>query len=351
MVVRNAQVVYANVPDGEKNRVGPNDLQVNEATIDLDAPLKEGEFIIKQLALSMDPYIRARMRDPAIKTAIPAYDLGKPIVGDCMSVCVKSNNSDYKEGDIVNAGFGGGVFEEYTLVTKDLEANYVKRNEAKETGLPIGHYLGVLGMPGMTAYVGMMTIAKPKAGETMYVSTASGAVGLLAAQMGKVLGLRVVGSAGSDEKVDYLLKEIGLDGAFNYKKCDIDATLSELCPNGIDIYFDNVGGKTLDVVLNHANRHGRIVACGMISQYNAKPDGLYNMENIVMKSLTIKAYLVYDYPELEEPFRKDVTQWLLDGKIKYRESVADGIDKVSQALNDLLSGNNIGKQIVKVASL
>ncbi|KAI8140325.1 hypothetical protein BJV82DRAFT_562699 [Fennellomyces sp. T-0311] len=351
MATCNAQVIYANVPANE-NRVGPNDLQIKNATVDLDAPLNEGEFIIKQLVLSLDPYIRARMRDPAIKTAIPAYNLGEPIQGDCMSVCIKSNNPDVKEGDIVNARLGGGVFEEYTLVTKHTALNYIVRNDPKITGLPIGHYLGVLGMPGMTAYVGMMTIGKPKAGETLFVSTAAGAVGLLAAQIGKVYGMRVIGSAGSDEKAAYLKNEIGLDDAFNYKNCDVDQKLGELCPNGIDIYFDNVGGKTLDAVFKHANRHGRIVACGMISQYNnSNPDGIFNMDAVVMKSLTIKAYLVYEYPELEEPFRRDVTQWLLEGKIKYCETALEGIDKVVDALNDMLSGRNIGKQIVQVASL
>jgi NADPH-dependent curcumin reductase CurA len=185
----------------------------------------------------------------------------------------------------------------------------------------------------------------------LYVSAASGAVGQLVGQLGKILGLHVVGSAGSDEKVAYL-KEIGFDGAFNYKTKDTNEAFKELCPNGIDIYFENVGGKMLEDVINHANRFARIVCCGMISQYNTKnPEPIHNLIQVVAKSLEIRGFIVSDSPELQQPFREEMTQYIKENKIQYRESVAEGIENTPEALIDVLRGKNFGKQVVKVADL
>lgn len=192
---------------------------------------------------------------------------------------------------------------------------------------------------------------KPKSGETLYVSAASGAVGQLVGQLGKILGLHVVGSAGSDEKVAYL-KEIGFDGAFNYKTKDTTEAFKELCPNGIDIYFENVGGKMLEDVITHANKFARIVCCGMISQYNTKnPTPIHNIIQVVAKSLEMRGFIVSDSPELLEPFRKEMTQYIKEGKIQYKETVAEGVDSIPEAFLDVLKGKNFGKQVVKIADL
>jgi NADPH-dependent curcumin reductase CurA len=205
-------------------------------------------------------------------------------------------------------------------------------------------------MPGMTAYWALQNIGKPKKGESLYVSAASGAVGLIVSQIGQALGLHVVGSAGSDEKVEYL-KSIGIE-AFNYKTNDIDAKLDELFPNGIDIYYENVGGEMLDLVLKHANNYGRIIACGMISQYNlTKPDPIYNMMNVVAKRLTIQGFIIMDHMDYEPQFLKEMTPLLVSGKVKYREDISEGIESTPQALIDVLRGNNNGKKVVKIADL
>ncbi|KAI8140404.1 hypothetical protein BJV82DRAFT_715917 [Fennellomyces sp. T-0311] len=346
-MVANTQVIFSKIPTGYP--VAGEHMTINKSTIDLDAHLSDGQFIIKQLAFSVDPYMRGRMRDASIKSYVPAFELGKPMTGGTMSIVIKSNNPRFKVGDIVDGGVGAGVFEEYTLVTPETEKYLTVRNDPKETGLPLTYYLGVLGMPGMTAYVGLKKFGAPKKGETLYVSAASGAVGQLVGQIGKALGLRVVGSAGTEEKVAYI-KELGFDGVFNYKTSSTDQKLSELCPNGVDIYFENVGGEMLETTINHMNDFGRIVACGMISQYNTdKPYGVRNLMQIVAKRLRMEGFIVMDNVEMEEPFRKDMTQWLLEGKIKYRDSIISGIENTPQALIDVLQGKNFGKQIVKIA--
>ncbi|ORY98168.1 hypothetical protein BCR43DRAFT_557123 [Syncephalastrum racemosum] len=348
-MVANKQVLFTKIPTTFP--VAGEHMQVKESSFDLDVSLAENEYVIKNLALSVDPYMRGRMRDASIKSYSPAFPLNKPMTGNTMSVVVKSNNPEVKEGDLVYGTTGAGVFEEYTKVTGPLLNYYKVRNDPKSTGLPITNYLGVLGMPGMTAYVGLKKFGNPKAGETLYVSAASGAVGQLVGQIGKVLGMHVVGSAGSDEKVAYL-KEIGFDGAFNYKTSDANQKLGELCPKGIDVYFENVGGAMLEAVINHMNWYGRIVACGMISQYNReKPEGVHNLMQVVAKRLRIEGFIVGDSMDMEAEFMKQVTEWLQQGKIKYRESVADGIEKTPDALIDVLRGNNFGKQVVKIADL
>ncbi|KAI9484436.1 hypothetical protein BDB00DRAFT_792865 [Zychaea mexicana] len=319
-------------------------ITVKDSTIDLDAPLEEGQFILKLLSLSVDPYMRGRMRDASIKSYSPAFPLGKPMTGDTVNVVVKSNNANFKEGDLVYSKTGCGIF--------------AVRNEPKKTGIPITNYVGVLAMPGMTAYVGAraklpsLKLGAPKKGEKLHVSAASGAVGQLVGQIGKTLGLHVFGSAGFDDKVAYL-KEIGFDAAFNYKKVDnLTEKLREVCPNGIDIYFEIVGGQMLEAVITNCNQFGRIVGCGMIAQYNReKPEGIHNLMQVVAKRLRIEGFIVGDSVEMKEPFRKDMTKWLLEGKIKYRETVANGIEQTPQALVDVLRGDNFGKQVVKVADL
>ncbi|KAI9493502.1 hypothetical protein BDB00DRAFT_787986 [Zychaea mexicana] len=345
-MVKNTQVIFSRIPDSYIPEVG-KDMAIKETEFDLDAPLSNGQFILKQLSLSIDSYMRGRMRDPSVKSYVDAFEIGKPLKCGTMSLVTKSNNPKFKEGDLVQSS--GGLFEQYTLVQDEKQAEeYQVKNDPRDTGLPPSYYLGLLGMPGMTAYVGMMKIGRPKKGKTLYVSAAASSVGQLAGQIGKVYGMTVVGSAGADDKTVYL-KEIGFDEAFNYKNDDISTKLKEVCPKGIDIYFDNVGGKTLEAAIANCNNYGRIVACGMISQYAEHPETAHNLMQIIVKRLRVEGFIVSDEADMKEQFRKDVTQWLLDGKINYKESVAEGIEKAPEALIDVLQGKNLGKQIIKVA--
>jgi NADPH-dependent curcumin reductase CurA len=217
--------------------------------------------------------------------------------------------------------------------------------------VPLSWYLGVLGMPGMTAYVGLLDIGKPKAGETVYVSAAAGAVGQIVGQLARMQGCRVVGSAGSDDKVAWLTREAGYDAAFNYKTSGpLGAALGEHCPKGIDVYFENVGGAMLDAVLTRMNVRGRIAACGMISQYNLEqPEGVHNLMAVVGNRLTIQGFIVSDHFDRLPQFIQQMTGWLADGKVVYREDVAEGIENAPAAFIGMLKGENFGKQVVKIA--
>ncbi|KAI7888415.1 uncharacterized protein EV154DRAFT_447953 [Mucor mucedo] len=345
-MVSNTKIIFAKIPTTFP--VAGEHMIVEKSEIDLDAELPQGAILLKTLVLSVDPYMRGRMRDVSIQSYSPAFPLNQPMSGHVVTQVLKSNNPKFAQGDLV---YGLGSFAEYVLVPEAYTPYFEVRNEIKTSGLPISNYVGVLGMPGMTAYVGLIKFGKPVKGETLYVSAASGAVGQLVGQIGARLGLRVVGSAGSDEKVAYL-KELGFDAAFNYKTTDYEEALSVHCPNGIDIYFENVGGKMLEAVINHANRFARIVCCGMISQYNTQnPEPIHNLLQVVAKSLEIRGFIVGDSPEMTEPFRKDVTEWLKAGEIKYREDIAEGIESTPEALIGVLRGKNFGKQVVHVADL
>ncbi|KAF7730723.1 hypothetical protein EC973_001672 [Apophysomyces ossiformis] len=306
-MVKNEQVIFAKVPTGYP--VVGEHLQLKENSIELDSVLSEGDVILKNLAFSIDPYMRLLMYDASSGVShFPAFPLHQPITGYAIS---KSH------------------------VDAASAEKWEVRNYIKEKKLPFTNYLGVLVLPGLTAYLGLIKFA-------------AGAVGQVVGQIGKILGLRVVGSAGSDEKIAYL-KEIGFDSAFNYKTESTDKALAQHCPNGIDIYFDNVGRKMLEYVLKHANRHGRIVVCGAIANYNGEEsEGIRNTELILYKTLKIQAFTVWEHWDLEE-FTQRVTEWLLEGKIKYREAVAEGLGQTGQALLDVLKGHSQGKQIVKVA--
>ncbi|KAI9270755.1 hypothetical protein BDA99DRAFT_434548 [Phascolomyces articulosus] len=346
-MVKNTQVIFNKIPTNYVPVAGEH-MVIHESEFDLDAPLSDGQFMTKQLALSIDSYMRGRMRDPSIPSYVSAFEIGKPLLCGTMSSVVKSSNPLFKEGDLVYSS--GGRFEQYSLVDGNEAKDYKIRNESKETGLPPSYSLGILGMPGFTAYVGMMKFGHPKKDETLYVSAAASSVGQLAGQLGKRFGMYVVGSAGSDKKMTYL-KEIGFDDAFNYKTDDISTNLDKQCPKGIDVYFDNVGGKTLEAAIAHCNHFSRIVACGMISQYSENPETPHNLMELIKRRVQLTGYIVSDHADMEDEFRKNITQWLLAGEINYKESVADGIEKAPEALIDVLQGKNLGKQIVKVADL
>lgn len=337
--VRNARVLFNEVPKGYPDPEKTLKYDVS-STIDLQNVSLNGGFLIKTLVLSMDPYLRGRMRDPSIKSYNVGFALGEPISAHGIGVVLRSDNPAIKPGDHV---YGSFSFEEY-LIRDKSEAYKVIKNEE---GLPLSTYIGVVGMPGETAYYGWKSYAKGKAGETVFVSTAAGPVGATVVQLAKSQGLKVIGSAGSEDKVKFL-KEIGVDVAFNYKTTSTKEVLAEHGP--IDIYWDHVGGQTLEAALDAANTFGRFIICGMISQYNSEPHPIKNAFNILGKSLTVQGFIVGNLrSQYEEEFYRVVPKLVAEGKIKYREDVYDGLEKTGQALYDVQAGNNKGKAVIVVA--
>ncbi|KAK9763048.1 hypothetical protein K7432_010640 [Basidiobolus ranarum] len=346
MTTKNTQIIFKKIPEGmpvvgEDIEVVTKDFDVNRVT------LKDNDVLLHNLYMSVDPYMRGRMRPAKIKSYISAFTLGEVMQAGGVSEVIKSKNPEFKEGDIVSGMIG---WENYTLVSegKDLR----KIEGARESSIPLSYYLGILGMPGMTAYIGLFHIGEPKEGETIFISAASGAVGQVVGQIAKVKGLRVVGTAGDDSKVDYLVKELGFDAAFNYKKVDLNQELSSSCPKGIDIYYENVGGKMLDAALEHCNDFARIPVCGMISQYNrsSDPEPVYNTLMILTKRIKMHGFIVFDIEHLyATQFANDVPNWLKEGKIKYKEDLMEGIENAPEAFLRILRGENFGKQVVKLA--
>lgn len=308
------------------------------AEVDIPEP-REGEVLIRNIYMSVDPYMRMRMNDQ--KSYIPSYELFKPLEGGCVGEVLSSRTQAFKNGDYV---LGTKGWREYYL-SEGSDLTIIDPNLA-----PIQSYLGVMGMTGLTAYVGLLDIGRLQAGETLLVSAASGAVGSIAAQIAKIKGCRVVGSAGSDEKVSWLLSQAGLNAAMNYKKVDdLDAELGRLCPDGIDIYYDNVGGRHLEAALEHMKSHGRIVLCGMISQYNSvrREPGPMNLFQAIVKSLTLRGFLVFDHMKRLPSFYADMAKWTGEGRIKWKETILEGLEKAPNAFIGLFKGENFGKMLVK----
>lgn len=309
------------------------------ATVSLPAP-SEGQLLVKNLYMSVDPYMRGRMVDRP--SYVPPFQLGEALTGGCVGEVVQSENPKYQVGEFV-MGFMG--WQEYYLSDgSDLH----KLNPALA---PLSAYLGTAGMPGQTAYWGLLDIGKPVAGETVFVSSAAGAVGSVVCQIAKMKGCTVVGSAGSDTKVAWLKKELGVDAAFNYKKSDnLSKTLRQHAPNGVDIYFENVGGAHLEAALANMNQNGRIPVCGMISQYNATTPSAApgNLTSIIGQRLLLKGFIVSDYMPRTAEFYADMGKWLASGQIKLQETIIDGIENAPSAFIGLFTGENLGKMVVKL---
>ncbi|KAI8913321.1 NADP-dependent dehydrogenase [Gorgonomyces haynaldii] len=339
----NTQVLFKEAPG--KGWVELKHFEVKTATADL-GQIQDGQLLLKNLFLSVDPYMRGRM-NVSQKSYTSAFELGKPLQGGGIAQVLESKRPGFEKGDIVSCMIN---WEQYTVLDSKFQATKLQPVE----GVPLSYYLGILGMPGATAYAGLLDIGEPKEGETVFVSGAAGAVGLVVGQLAKIKGCKVVGSAGSDDKVALLKSEFGFDEAFNYKTVEsIDKKLSELAPKGVDVYFDNVGGETLDAAINNMNRHGRIIACGMISQYNATPETAYNIKNIIQvvgKEIKIQGFIVSSRmtKDFFARFLKDIPQWIKEGKLKYSENVVEGIENAPSAFINMLKGENTGKQVVKI---
>ena len=331
----NRQITLASRPVGYPKL---SDFKLVESPIPVP---KEGQILVRTLYLSLDPYQRGRMSD-APSYAKPVQ-IGEVMIGEIVGKVIESHHPEFKEGEII-AGYLG--WQEYAVSDgKGLR-------KVDPTLAPISTALGVLGMPGMTAYFGLLDLGKPQPGETVFVSGAAGAVGSIVGQIAKIKGCRVVGSAGDDTKIDFLIKELGFDAAFNYKTVsDYYEKLKELCPNGIDIYFDNVGGPLTDAVFRWINVKARIVICGQIHDYNLeKPElGPRFLRQLIIKRARVEGFLVFDYADRYGEALQQLAEWFKAGKLKYRETLAEGIENAPQAFISMLKGGNIGKQLVKVS--
>jgi len=298
-----------------------------------------GQLVVRNRFMSVDPYMRGRMND--VKSYAPPFRLDAPLDGGAVGEVVASQADGFTPGDTVLHGLG---WREYALVDAKA-ARKVDPNLA-----PVSAYLGVLGMTGLTAYAGLLDVAAMKAGETVFVSAAAGAVGSMVGQIAKLRGAaRVVGSAGSPGKVERL-RTLGFDAAFDYHDGPVAQSLKTAAPGGIDVYFDNVGGEHLEAAIGAMNLHGRAAICGMIAQYNATepPAAPHNLALLIGKRLTLRGFLVGDHSQLREQFVQEVAGWLRDGKIRYDETVVDGIENAPEAFLGMLRGQNLGKMLVRV---
>ena len=302
------------------------------------APPQDGQVLVRNRYMSVDPYMRGRMNSG--KSYVPPFELGKPLDGGSVGEVVESRAREFKPGDAVTSSFG---WREYFIASpKELHS------VGSETQ-PLSVYLGALGMTGMTAWAGLHLV-EIRAGETIFISGAAGAVGSVAGQLAKLRGCLVIGSAGSMDKVMFLREECGFDVAFDYKVGPVLEQLNVEAPDGIDVYFDNVGGEALEAALSALRVHGRIIACGGISGYNdEKPrPGPSNLFNITTKRLTMKGLMVFDWLERQAEFEKEVGGYFKAGKVKHKETVVKGIDQAVGAFLGLFQGRNIGKMVVEL---
>jgi len=311
--------------------------------VDAEAPKpNDGEVLVRTLYISVDPYLRGRMREG--RSYIAPFEVGQVIESGAVGEVVESRSPKFQPGDIVTGMFGWRLYN----VVKAVGLMKVP------PGVPVTTALGVLGMPGLTAYFGLLDIGQPKPGEAVVVSGAAGAVGMTVCQIAKIKGCRVVGIAGSDEKNRYLTDELGVDAGINYKNpAGIREALKEACPKGIDVYFDNVGGEVSDAVMPLLNHGARVIICGQISFYNMdRPDvGPRPQPYLLVNSALMKGFIIMEYAQRFSEGATQLARWLSEGKLKYAESVVEGFENTPRAFIGLFSGENLGKQIVKIGDV
>ena len=308
-----------------------------------DVPLADpapGEVVLRNLYISLDPAIRGWMGDDP--NYIEPIALGDAVRSSVLGRVVRSNSPDYVIGDVAMTM---GAWEQYTTVPA-AALNKLDEN----AGIPLSTFLGALGPTGLTAYFGLLEVGKPKAGETVLVSAAAGAVGSIVGQIAKMKGCRVVGMAGSDDKCRWLTDELGFDAAINYKTCgDYETAIRKACPEGVDVYFDNVGGEILDATLLCLNKFARVAVCGWISTYNiADAPGPTNLWQLVAESVTVQGFTVLDYLDRFGEGIGQLAQWVMAGEIKYREEVVDGLDNILPTFLRLFDGSNQGKLVIRI---
>lgn len=347
-MVQNKAVIFKQIPQGLPKP--GQDLTVEAREFNLEQAPPAGGVTTKNFYASFDPYQRGRMRAPESKSYFPPFTLGQPIGNGTIAKILKSDNSKFAAGDVVS---GMIPTEEYSALSKESADALSKIDNPYHLDLKV--FIGALGMPGLTAYSSFYEIGKPQRGETIFISAASGAVGQLVGQLAKHDGLKVIGSVGSDEKLDFIVKELGFDGGFNYKKEKPLEALRRLAPDGIDIYYENVGGVQLEAALEAMNDFGRVIGCGMVSEYNSAPDARYGIKNLmylVSKRLTLRGFIVSDKdmgPVYFEERNKNVSKWLSEGTFKAKSSVTDGIENAPEGFVGMLQGKNFGKAVLKIA--
>jgi NADPH-dependent curcumin reductase CurA len=331
-ITTNRQVRLRRHPVGPPR---PTDFEIVDGP--MPAP-RDGEVLTRTLFLSLDPYMRSRIS--GVRGYAAGVAIGDVVVGGTVGEVVESRDPGLAPGDIVAGGVGWQAFG----VAKGGTLRKLDPRQA-----PVSTALGVLGMPGLTAYVGLLDIGQPRSGETVVVSAASGAVGAVVGQIARLKGCRVVGVAGTAEKCDYVVSELGFDACVNHRTQPLAAALQQACPGGIDVYFDNVGGATLAAVLTLINLNARIPLCGMISEYNAtEPPAGPNLRPLLFNRALIKGFIISDHLDRMGDFLRDGTRWVQDGRLKYREDVVSGLDQAPAAFVGLLEGKNFGKMLVKV---
>jgi NADPH-dependent curcumin reductase len=333
MSEKNMQVRLANRPKGW---VQESDFQI----VETDLPVAgEGEVLLKTLYLSLDPYMRGRMDDT--KSYAAKVELGEVMVGGTISEVVESKNPKFQPGDTVVSNAG---WQKYAV------SNGKGLRKVDPGFIPVTACLSVAGMPGVTAWVGLFEIGQLKEGETLVVSAASGAVGSVVGQLAKIKGCRAVGIAGGPAKCDYVVNELGFDACIDYKAPDFYENLKAATPQGVDVYFENVGGEIMDNVLRRMNPFGRIPLCGLIASYNAtEPQGIKNARFLLSMRLKLQGFIVSEYPQSWPEALKQLTQGVAEGKLKYRETINEGLENAPSTFIGLLKGENFGKQLVKVS--
>ena len=336
---QNQEIVLAKHPSGAVNA---DTFKFN----DIDMPkCQDNEVLIKSLYVSVDPGMRGFMDKGDDDAAGNKFKLNKPITSRTVAQVIDSHNKDFKKGDIVHGRFAWQKYQ--SVSTEHIEK--IDPNLA-----PISTAVSMLGIPGLAAYFGMINIGQPKKGETVVVSGAAGAVGSIAAQIARIKGCKVIGIAGSPQKIDYLEQDLGLDKGINYKQTDdMTAAIKAACPDGVDVFFDNVGGELFDAVFANINEHARIAICGQIADYNEEnpAQGPRPMHRLIKKSARMEGFVAYDFMREFDDAKKQISEWYNDGKIIYKENLIEGFDNIPTAFIGLFSGENIGKQMVKVADV
>jgi NADPH-dependent curcumin reductase CurA len=334
----NRQLRLASRPVGD---IKESDFEYREEPI--PSP-KEGEVLVRSIYLSLDPTNRLWMSD--MEQYMPPVEIGEVMRGGIIGMVEESKNQNFKQGDLVSGVLG---WQDYAIAEGNSGFSLTRLPDPLPC--PLTAFMGPLGVTGCTAYFGLLDIGQVKVGETVVVSAAAGAVGSIVGQIAKIKGCRVVGITGSDEKCQWLVEELGFDAAINYKTVDLESAIAQACPNGIDVYFDNVGGSILEAVLTKINLHARIPLCGLISTYNATEPvpGPYNYSQILMKRVRVQGFIILDYiPRWSEAI-SDLGQWLNQGKIKYALEVIEGLENAPKAILKLFDGNKKGKLVVKVS--
>ena len=339
---QNQEIVLAEHPSGIPTA---DTFRINDIDMPTSGTLKDNEVLIKSLYVSVDPGMRGFMDKGDDDAAGNKYELNQPITSRSVAQIVRSNDKNFAVGDIVHGRFAWQKYQ--TVSVDDIE-------KVDPDLAPISTAVSMLGIPGLAAYFGMLKIGQLKATDTVVVSGAAGSVGSIASQIAKIKGCKVIGIAGSPEKINYLENELGLDKGINYKQTDnMQVAISKACPDGVDVFFDNVGGELFDAVFGNINRHGRIAICGQIAEYNgdSPAEGPRPMHTLIKKSARMEGFVVFDFSDEFDDAKKQIAEWYNSGQIKYRENLIEGFENIPSAFIGLFTGENIGKQMVKTGDV